>query len=106
MILITKKKNYSVSSSREEIEILLSRDNLLEKTISNNQKDIELYNFAKIEIFDKMKKEFPLDINEELKRHRKRNVRLKRSNINPITQLMTKWLLIRPFEKFSYYFYH
>ena len=79
---------------------------MMEKLISRNRKDIDLYNFAKNQIFNKMKNEFPLDLNEELRMLRKGNTKTKKININLYSQLMTKMLLIRPYEKFSYYFYH
>ena len=78
----------------------------MEKIISKNRKDIELYTFAKNQIFNKMKNEFPLDLDKELNMLTKENAKSKNININGYLYYMAKILLIRPYEKFSYYFYH
>ena len=60
-----KPKNVS-SSSSFELEKIINDKKIFEMIIEKNKKDIELYNFVKNELFQKMKMEYPYNIEKEL----------------------------------------
>lgn len=85
-------------SAKETFNSLIKDKNIKNKIIEKNKKDIELYNFAKNELFEIIKSGYPFDIKNQLDDFRNKNMVFRPSRRKQLIHKITKFSMIRPFE--------
>lgn len=90
----------------DEVKVMLEEPRIKNAIMKNNEKDIELYDFARREILQKMINNYPYNLSEQLKDFCDANVKYRFPRRRQILQKVTKIMLIRPWEIISNKIYH
>ena len=90
----------------DEAKVILEDPRIKNTIMENNEKDIELYDFARTEILQKMINDYPYDLSQQLQELNDANVKYRFPKRKQILQKVTKIMLIRPWEIINNKIYH